>query len=70
MSVDLCRFAGMVITFSRIEQAVAVRDVIEHRVLSVHSDVELLPSLEQEEVIDLVGFLHRLSALISKHRGE
>ncbi len=61
---------SMEISFSRIEQANAVRDVVEHRILTVPAEVELLPDPEQDEVLDLLVFLHRLRALITKHRGE
>ncbi len=60
----------MEISFSSIEQASAVRDVVEFRILKVPVEVELLPDLEQEEVLDLAVFLHRLQVLITKHTEE
>ena len=59
----------MEIRFSSLAQANAVYDVVEHRILTVPTDVGLLPHLEQEEAFELVSFLHRLQPLL-KQEGE
>ena len=58
------------ISFSNIEQAKAVRDVIEHRVHAVATDISVIPELEIDEVMSLVAFHHRLSALIDQEEQE
>ena len=60
----------MEIRFSTVSQARAVRDVVEHRILSVQTDIDQLPELELVEVMDLATFNHRLAALIDSHEGE
>ena len=60
----------MEISFSSVEQAKAVRDVIQYRILSVPTDVGVLPDLEQDEVLDLAAFHHRLEALIERNEGR
>ena len=60
----------MQIDFSNIEQAKAVRDVIEHRVHSVANNISLIPELEIDEVLALVAFHHRLKALIAREEEE
>lgn len=59
----------MEIEFTSLAQANAVYDVVEHRVLTVPADAEL-PEPEVEEVMDLVGFMLRLSSLIKKDPEE
>ena len=56
--------------FTGPEQACAVYDVVQHRVLTVSKDVSELPYLEQEETFELVSFLHRLEPLIRDERAE
>lgn len=60
----------MEISFSSIEQARAVRDVIEHRILSVPTEIDELPEVELIEVMNLATFHHRLGALIDREGGE
>ena len=59
----------MELRFSSIDQAKAVRDVIEHRVLSI-TEIDQLPDLELDEAMDLIAVLHRLQALISRESEE
>lgn len=59
----------MKIEFTSLAQANAVYDVVEHRVLTVPPETEL-PEPEVEEVMDLVGFMLRLSSLIKKDPEE
>ena len=54
----------MEIEFTSLAQANAVYDVVEHRVLSVPTEIASVPYLEQDEAMELVAFLHRLQALI------
>lgn len=61
----------MQIEFSSIEQAKAVRDVIQHRVLSFPAtELDEISYLELDEVMDLAAFHHRLQALIVKEVEE
>ena len=59
----------MELRFSSIDQAKAVRDVIEHRVLSI-TEIDQLPDLELDEAMDLIAVLHRLQALVSRESEE
>ena len=70
LSQGMRRFVLVEISFSSVEQARAVRDVIEHRILSVPTEVDQLSELELIEVMDLATFHHRLAALIDKEEGE
>lgn len=54
----------MEIEFTSLAQANAVYDVVEHRVLSVPTEIASVPHLEQDEAMELVAFLHRLQTLI------
>ena len=69
VSQRIRRLQGVEIGFSSIEQASAVYDVVEHRVLSVPID-EALTELEIEEVMHLVSFMHRLRPLIEEKPEE
>ncbi len=47
----------MQIEFSSLEQAKAVRDVIQHRILAMPtSELEEVPFLELDEAMDLAAF--------------
>ena len=70
MSQQVRKFGLVEIGFSSVEQARAVRDVIEHRILSVPMEVDQLSELELTEVMELAMFHHRLAALIDKEEGE
>ena len=57
------------IEFTSLAQAHAVYDVVEHRVLTVPPEA-LLPEPEVDEVMELVGFMLRLSPLIKNDTEE
>ena len=59
----------MEIEFTSLAQAHAVYDVVEHRVLTAPPDA-VLPEPEVDEVMELVGFMLRLSPLIKNDTGE
>ena len=70
LSEGFTRFRLVEIQFSSLEQAIAVRDVIEHRIQGVPRDITLLPELEVDEVLDLVAFHRRIEALIATQEQE
>ena len=59
----------MEIEFTSLAQAHAVYDVVEHRVLTVSPDATL-PESEVAEVMELVGFMLRLSPMIKNDTEE
>lgn len=63
-------FGAVKIAFTSPAQAHAVYDVVEHRVLAVPMDIDKVPFLEQDEVMELVTFLHRMQALIRRDAEE
>ena len=70
LSEGFTRFRLVEIQFSSLEQAIAVRDVIEHRIQGVPRDITLLPELEVDEVLELVAFHRRIETLIATQEQE
>ena len=70
LSEGFTRFRLVEIQFSSLEQAIAVRDVIEHRIQGVPRDITLLPELEVDEVLELVALHRRIEALIATQEQE
>ena len=70
LSEGFTRFRVVEIQFRSLEQAIAVRDVIEHRIQGVPRDITLLPELEVDEVLELVALHRRIEALIATQEQE
>ena len=70
LSEGFTRFRLVEIQFSSLEQAIAVRDVIEHRIQGVPRDITLLPELEVDEVLELVAFHRRIETSIATQEQE